>query len=698
MHVRKLIRSFCLIPVAALVTGNYYKSFGQANPIDSIKNVIASAKEDTVTANSYIYLSNLESKKRLLDESIADADKAISLSDKLNFENGSINGRIARANSLIFASRVAEATATVNAAISLAKKNKDYAGLGKSFIILTKIYANTGNLDSIEIAANLAIEAARKSNDNFVRSVALNFIGSAKTSKGDYPEAIKVLLECLKLCEQINDSITAGSCLGNIANVHSAMKNNREALKYHFMSLAQKKHNIRFREAAISYSNIGTTYRRMEQMDSAKYYYHEAYAIADSLNENYLTCTIANNLADVFEAEDNLDSSLFYNKISFDKNTLLKNQTSIILNLYQTGALYTKMAKVKGDVSFYRKAIGKFNEGLALAQTIGDKEGMVKGYRNISMANENLKQFEQSLRYLNLSYNLNDSIKNNKFTEEIAEMQTKYETEKKENEITRLNAEKEISTITLARRQIVNYSLAVIAFLISGSSVLIFRNVQKKREAEKQVAVLEKQNAIESMRSKIASDVHDDMGAGLTKMGLFSEQLLKSKTVTENEKQLLEKISLQSKEAIDGMREIIWASNPANDNLRSMLSFMRQYIDRFFDGTDIRPVINFPHDVGEIVLHPEVRRNLFLILKESLNNAVKYSGSDKVDIGFRNENENFNLNIRDYGKGLHDKPAKDDFSNGLRNMEMRAQQIQSAFQLITEPGKGVHIVIAGKLY
>jgi signal transduction histidine kinase len=307
---------------------------------------------------------------------------------------------------------------------------------------------------------------------------------------------------------------------------------------------------------------------------------------------------------------------------------------------------------------------------------------------------DNMKQAYEDLQK---SIVIKDSVYNLENSRQINELMTKYETEKKQNEINRLSAEKEIAEVKMARQQAINYSLAAIALLILVSAAVIYRNVQKKREAEKQVAVLEKQNAIESMRSKIASDVHDDMGAGLTKMGLFSEQLLQSTTVTEKEKELLEKISTQSKEVIDGMREIIWASNPANDNLKSMLGFMRQYIDRFFDGTNIRPVINFPHDIGEVTLHPEVRRNLFLILKESLNNAVKYSGSDKVDIDFSNEAEKFNLNIKDYGKGMDDK-NRSAFSSGLRNMQMRAEQIQSAFRLVSAPGKGVQIVVEGKLY
>jgi two-component system sensor histidine kinase UhpB len=670
---------------------------GQPNPVDSINKIIALNKKDTTLVNSYIYLSELEKKKRLLDESVKHADEAISLSDKLHFEKGIINGRIARANSLIFASRIAEASATMKEAIHFAEAARDYAGLGNSYNILSKIYANTGNFDSVEIAASLAIEAAAFSKDNFVVTKALNFIGLAKTQKGDYSNAVATLLKCQKLSEEINDSITLAGCLGNIANVHGYMKNDREALRYHFMSLKQKIHNKTSREVAVSYSNIGFSYRSLSKLDSAKYYYLKAYQIADSLHENFLLSTIANNLSDLYEANNNLDSSLYYSNISFEKNVLLKNQLSMILNLYQRSSLYLKMAKEKKMPSYYQKALEDANEGLTLAQKNMDQEKIARGYRNISLAYEGLNKLEPSLRFLNLSYDLNDSIKNDKFSGQIAEMQTRFDTEKKQSEINLLNSEKEINSIKLSRRQTLNYSLASIVFLILVSSGFIYRNVQKKRIVEKKVAILEKQNAIESMRGKIASDVHDDMGAGLTKMGLFSEQLLQSTTVTEKEKQLLKKISLQSKEVIDGMREIIWSSNPANDNLKSMLGFMRQYIDRFFDGTNIRPFVNFPHQIGEVVLHPEVRRNLFLILKESLNNAVKYSGSDKIDIDFSNENENFNLNIKDYGKGIDDK-NKDDFSNGLRNMQVRAEQIQSAFKIITSPGNGVQIFIEGKLY
>jgi signal transduction histidine kinase len=338
---------------------------------------------------------------------------------------------------------------------------------------------------------------------------------------------------------------------------------------------------------------------------------------------------------------------------------------------------------------------------MLVSKTFAELKGMedlkMNCYKSLSELYEATGNEAMAFQFLKKYTTINDSVRSQSYTSQIAEMQTKYETEKKENEIIKLNSEKSLDAEKIARQRTLNYSLLAIAVLILISGFLVFRNIRKKRTAEKQVAILEKQNAIESMRSKIAGDVHDDMGANLTRLGLNAQQLLMSTAIPGKEKELAEKISLQSKEVITGMREIIWASNPANDNLKSMLSFMRQYIDRFFDGTNIRTVVNFPHDAGEIILHPEVRRNLFLILKESLNNAVKYSGTDKVDIDFHHENEHYDFNIKDYGKGI-DGNTKDDLSNGLRNMEMRAAQIRSLFKLVTAPGKGVEIAITGKLY
>jgi signal transduction histidine kinase len=437
----------------------------------------------------------------------------------------------------------------------------------------------------------------------------------------------------------------------------------------------------------------------MAMRDSALYFYNKALPIFKQLRSDENIAIIYDNMGAVLADLGQLDSAMYYMQLAKKQFILIdsKDSPKIANNRMRIGQTWIKMAEAKNNKSYLKNALTEILVSKEMAEKEKIQNAKVTSYWALAEVYHKMGNIPQAYEYLLQYNNISDSIRSISLTEQIAEMQTKYDTEKKEIEISRLNTEKSLDAEKIARQKTMNYSLLAIAALLLISGFLIFRNVQNKRTAEKQVAILEKQNAIESMRNKIASDVHDEMGANLTRLGLNAQQLLQIPGIPDKEKELAEKMASQSKEIMTGMREIIWASNPANDNLKSMLGFMHQYIDRFFDGTGIRAVVNFPHDAGEITLHPEVRRNLFFILKESLNNAIKHSGSDRIDIDFLNQNENFNLHIKDYGKGIDDQ-NKDAFSNGLRNMKMRAELIQSFFKLITAPGEGVEISIEGKLY
>ena len=580
--------------------------------------------------------------------------------------------------------------------VEAVKTSHEY-GTHVAYFLLLRIVYTEGNMDSVIILSKKVLDAKYTKYDSIYFPKFNAMLGNAYYKLGDLKNANESYLKALSIAEITGNESIQSVCIGNLGIINKELQDYREAIKYYNKALALRIKNNQKQDIAGTYVGLASCYIDMQMSDSAVFLYKKALDLFKQLDSKENIALVNNNLGQLLVSINQPDTGMEYLLNAKQQFTELNDSINLANNAWAVGDAWYGIAQLKKDKSYLSKALKEMHNCRTLAEKLNMERLEMNAYKSLSFIYEEMGNKGEAFTYLKLYNNISDSIRAQEYTGQIAEMQTKYDTEKKEMEISRLGAAKLLDEEKIARQKTMNYSLSAIAALILVSGFVIVSNVQKKREAEKQVAILEKQNAIESMRNKIASDVHDEMGANLTRLGLNAQQLLQSPVVPEKEKQLAERISLQSKEIITGMREIIWASNPANDNLKSMLGFMRQYIDRFFDGTNIRPVVNFPHNVGEVTLHPEVRRNLFFILKESLNNAVKYSGSDRIDIDFLNEDDSFNLNIKDYGKGIEDL-NKDEFNNGLRNMKMRAELIQSFFKLITAPGQGVQISIEGKLY
>jgi len=637
---------------------------------------------ELVDASVKIYENNLS-----LADSILDV--AMGISDKIDYDFGRARVYTNRGVYLQKQTEHKAAMLWLEKAAEifqrLGREKKGYGvlhGLGNS-------YYRLGDYKKSDSLFNRVLIYAEQTHDTAYITATLHSLAKSYDDRGMFAESLTYLLRAASLREQSGNKKMLSTDYGSIGILMRKQKRYEESIKYYKMGIKLAEETGYRKQEEVLYKHLGVTYQEKGDYKNAMKVFRKSLEINSQISPEGVAGSYQ-NISTLFNSMHLMDSAFYYARKSLQISTSHNDERTMAVNYYN-------MAEWTSNDSDLVRGQQLLDSANVLASKTNYKE-LLASIRELQAEIHSRKNnFKEAYSELQKSVEIKDSIYGIEMSKQLTELMTKYESQKKEIEITKLNADKLLDAEKIARHKTLNYSLLAIAGLFLISGFLIFKNVQKKRVAEKHVAILEKQNAIESMRSKIASDVHDDVGASLTRLGLNAQQLLASGAVPEKEKQLAEKISLQSKEVITGMREIIWASNPANDNLKSMLGFMRHYIDRFFDGTNIRAVVNFPHDVGEITLHPEVRRNLFLILKESLNNAIKYSGSDKIDIDFSNENENFNLNIRDYGKGMDDQ-IKDEFSNGLRNIQMRAEQIQSLFKLITAPGEGVQIAIEGKLY
>ena len=189
---------------------------------------------------------------------------------------------------------------------------------------------------------------------------------------------------------------------------------------------------------------------------------------------------------------------------------------------------------------------------------------------------------------------------------------------------------------------------------------------------------------IERIRFNIASDLHDEIGSNLSSISVDSQTLMQSKALTETERELSSDISKTAKETVDAMRDIIWFINPKNDIGEDIIFKMKETASKILVGIQwtytVSPEVRF--DVFDL----EVRRNIFLIYKETLTNVVRHSKATQCDIEAVKNGNYIRIIIRDNGIGFTVQRVKK--NNGLRNMYHRAEKIHAQIEVTSGEGKG----------
>ena len=192
---------------------------------------------------------------------------------------------------------------------------------------------------------------------------------------------------------------------------------------------------------------------------------------------------------------------------------------------------------------------------------------------------------------------------------------------------------------------------------------------------------------LEKVRTRIATDLHDDIGANLTRISLLSE-VARQKSENGNGN-LLASIADIARESIASMNDIVWAIAPEHDSLLDLTRRMRRHAEEVFALRDIDLSFNAPSAESDLKLSVGVRRDLLLIFKEAVNNAAKHSACTKVSIDFACENWVLKLQIRDNGKGLN--PDSESAGHGLRSMTRRAEALGGSLAIASSREAGTSV-------
>jgi signal transduction histidine kinase len=394
-----------------------------------------------------------------------------------------------------------------------------------------------------------------------------------------------------------------------------------------------------------------------------------------------------------------------------------------------------------------------YQKGIDLAKKLNDKFTLRDAYLHRAIFYKERKDFYNAYENIKKFNICKDSIMAENTRSDIAEIETKYETEKKDQQIFQLNVVQKIRQLEIEKQKAVISGNMLEAKQKENEIMLLSKSRklqevmirQQREELEKQLLLaknneqqlklseqakqlqlkeiqsqkqfrnimiaaigvsvilgfvlfnrfqlkkkLQQQKELLSVRNSIAKDLHDDIGSTLTSIKILSE-VSKNNLEKDREKAsaFLQKITDQSSAMEQGMSDIVWAIKPDNDKLENMVIRMREYISHTLESKNIETVFKVDESVLLKSIGMQQRRDFFLIFKEAINNAAKYSNAATVNIELRGFQGNVMLTVSDDGSGFD--TSRQTSSNGLKNIRARAEALNGHADIVSVPGKGTTI-------
>lgn len=536
------------------------------------------------------------------------------------------------------------------------------------------------NFDTSRMYGEQSVQLAGDRDNGSCMGRSLNTLGAAYWIKGDHETALKYYFQALEYCKSERMKEWESTILGNIGIIYTDRKEYDRALQYLHRALSMKSALKDSIGLVRTMNNIGKLYTEMPMADSALVYYYACLPYFDAFPKlKQGKGIVLNNIGSIFLDKNDFSNARRYFEESLKIREEIGDKGGMSIVFSNLG----QMAQMEGK---HQEAISYFEQSLELSHQTGSNTDLSDVWKKLSEAYREQKNYAKAYEYL-AKYTLHqDTLYRQEAAASIANMEIKYQTAQKVAEIKALESENRIHNI-------INYT-AVAGIMALLIVLWLSRRTYRQRRQLQQATIdqLESERKVVALnahlegqqreRLRIAEDLHDDFGSGLSKISLLSELAKKKTSLPE-----FEKISSAAKELLLKMSEIVWALNHRNDTLPSLAAYIRRYASAYFEDTGIRCLFNIPAQLPESPLSGEVRRNIFLVVKETLHNTLKHAEAGRVEITFSLQTNNLVIQIADNGKGF-DQEAVAKAGNGLINMEKRMLAEGGHYLLDSEPNKG----------
>lgn len=621
--------------------------------IDSLLKVVEKTKEDTIKLSSYIaiaegYLFSVN------DSSLLYAQKAYDLAVKLKHPE----------NTLL----------ALNIIGNYYENNVDYS--------TALSYYHRG----LEIAEEHSITKGF--------AVLYNNIGMVYIRQGNYDEALGLMIDALKAEEELGNDFGIAQSYNNIGVIYYYQGNLKKATEY-FEKALEKQEEIGDKETIKqAINNVGALYDYMKEYDKALEFYNKALEFNSSNNDKREMATNLHNIAVTYYKMTDYEKSEDYHQRSFALREEIRDYNGLALGYFNYGELLRKSDRAHLAEGYYIKA-------LEIAQDNDIKLTEQYVYGSLAGLYEERKNFAKANEYLHKFITAKDTLLNREQSKIIAEVEAKYQTEKKEKELVEARANIAERELSIQRKDNLIYGttalalvIAIIGYLLYNQQKLKNRQLQKENELKEALHRIAVQNQLQEQRLQISRDLHDNIGAQLTFI-ISSLDNIKYGFKVENDKLLdkLKNISTFTSNTIFELRDTIWAMNKPSISFEDFYARISNYIDKAREmAGSVKFDFNIDDEVCKNYQFTSVEgMNIYRIIQESVQNALKYAQAQKIEVRIEDSHDTLKISILDDGIGFDIKTT--DFGNGLHNIKKRARDINSEIAIQSTPGKGTKIIL-----
>lgn len=602
----------------------------------------------------------------------------------------------------------------LNEAIAIGKRTGNFTRLSASYSQLVYLLHDYGKPDSAEHYINEVkklYEQAAVSEKNAVGSNYYTVGALYYKRTGAFQKAIPFFEKAIELFGKMNDRQSVAGQTLNLGNTYLAIGNYQKATEQHLKSLRIFEEIDNKRGISFCYQSLSNSFTKLGQYNRALFYANKSLKTKTALNDRKGLGSAESNIGDIYLGMGEFDKSLLHYTASINYAREVKSFPDEMGNYQNMAKVYKAKKDFKQAAEYFNKskmlavqlkdtpsvaaieaelitlqksenattfAENKLKSSIELFQERGDMNRQAAGYKNMVDFYIANKEFDKALEYNNKYHQAIDSLSNNDLQMQIQKMEELYNVEKKEKEITLLKKDQELSQAKFQKQKVFQYGILVLAGLLLLSAFLLF-NRYKLRQRMQQL----------ELRNRIAADLHDEVGSSLSSIHMLS-QMAAQQGNEATHKDILARMSSNAKETMDKMGDIVWMIKPGETEAASLRQRMERFAYEISSSKNISLQLSL-EELDKAKLSMEQRKNIWLIFKEVVNNAVKYSNAEKMEIAAFLQNKELVLQIQDFGKGFDSGLVKK--GNGLNNMQQRATDIGASIQIKSQLGAGTTVVL-----